>query len=54
MNQNSQNEEANENKINVYDIKKVNENINNDCKNEEVNQSSKKKIFNLNLCMLII
>ena len=43
MNQNSQNKERNEDKILVYDIKKVNENMNNDCKIEEENQTSKEK-----------
>ena len=43
MNQNSQNIERNENKILFYDIKKVNENMDNDCKIEEENQTSKEK-----------
>jgi hypothetical protein len=43
MNQNSQNKKTIEDKIKVYEIKKGNENMNNDCKNEEINQASKKK-----------
>ena len=54
MNQNSQNKETIEDKIKVYDIKKANENMNNGFKNEEVNQASKKKIFKLNLMIIII
>ena len=43
MNQNSQNEESNENKIVAYNIKKVNENMNSDCEREENTQASEEK-----------